>query len=681
MKNQKMSTIITVIISFVAAVCILFLFLIASRNMTVAMRDTAMENMATSLNARANLLEQSVDKAERLLIAFSKAPIVAEVISDPTNEEVTRQAQEYTLNYYAGLDNWEGLYISEWDTHVLTHPSPGVVGIYTRQGDSLKALQDALTSVDEIYNTGIIISPATQQLVLSLYCPVRDAEGNYIGLVGGGQFGSEIAAMLDGLTVSGLENARNYMINTATATHIFDEDESLIATPIENEMLLAVIDKIHQNPSVLTGDIEYVDENGVACIAMYQYLPDRGWAVVLSDSESEIYARVYASRNIFGLICLVVFVLITVLSWISVRVCVTPLGTVERAIAKLRNLELQTPRELKRYVGGSSEIGRIATAVDSLYDTLRSFVSTLRGCTESLNDSTSKMTDATSTLVDSVSDNSATTEELAASITTTNDAIENVVEEIARISDLVDHVADKVRAGDEKSNQLLQSAGAMKNMAEGTLSETDVKIKENRRNIEAAMVNLQSLTRINDMAQQILNIANQTNLLSLNASIEAARAGEQGRGFAVVAQEIGNLASNSSTTAKQISDICGEINTNIKNVQDCVDDIINFMEGDVADKFKEFAGIANEYGGSVEDIRSAIGEIEETSNGFVSSVASIRERMDIIRTASSENEIGFGDIVNKIGETNNTAEKLEHVGKVNQDNAQAISDIVEKFSE
>lgn len=47
----------------------------------------------------------------------------------------------------------------------------------------------------------------------------------------------------------------------------------------------------------------------------------------------------------------------------------------------------------------------------------------------------------------------------------------------------------------------------------------------------------------------------------------------------------------------QISDICGEINTNIKNVQDCVDDIISFMETDVADKFKEFVSISNEYGG------------------------------------------------------------------------------------
>lgn len=680
MKNQKMSTVITAVVSLVAAVSILFLFLIASNNMTVAMKNTAMNNMETSLNARAEVIEQYVDQAEKLLLSFSKAPVIEQLLQDPENATLTQQAQAYTEDYYAGLGGWEGIYVAEWDTHVLTHSNPGTVGIRTREGDPLKQLQDAMTAAGDIYNTGIIVSPATKQLILSLYAPVYNEGGNIVGYVGGGQFATSLAAILEKLNVQGLESAKNYMINTATSTHIFDENESLMATPIENQMLLDIIEKIDANPSNLIGEMEYTDADGVKCVAVYKYLPDRKWAVVLSDSESEIYRQANASRIIFALICIVAFVLIAVLSFVAVKVCVRPLVVVERSIARLKNLDLKVPAEMKQYVGGNSETGKIATAMESLYATLQNIVSTLRGCTESLSNSTDKMAEATQLLVENVGDNSATTEQLAASITTTNESIDNVVNEIARISDLVQHVEEKVLAGDEKSEQLLKAAAAMKDMAENTLEEADEKIRENRKNVEAAMVNLQSLTRINDMAQKILEIANQTNLLSLNASIEAARAGEQGKGFAVVAQEIGNLAANSSTTAKQISDICGDINTNIKNVQDCVDDIMNFMEGDVAEKFKEFVTIASEYGGSVEDIRKAIGEIEDTSLGFVSSVGSIRERMDVIRTASGENEVGVSDIVNKIDQTNNTAADLEHVGKVNQDNVLAISNIVEKFS-
>ncbi len=263
---------------------------------------------------------------------------------------------------------------------------------------------------------------------------------------------------------------------------------------------------------------------------------------------------------------------------------------------------------------------------------------------------------------------------------TTNGAIGNVVEEIEKISELVGYVADKVQTGDKKSRQLIETAQNMKHMAGSALEEAEVKIRQNRDNMEEAMLNLQSLTRVNEMAKQILDIASQTNLLSLNASIEAARAGEQGRGFAVVAQEIGNLASNSSATAKQISDICEEINSNIANVQECVDDIIGFMEGDVSGRFREFAGIANEYGNSVADIRGAIGEIEESSAGFMESVSSIRDRLNVIRTAAQENEEGVDDIVAKIERTNVTAEELQNVSQTNKNNAKEISSVVDRFT-
>lgn len=85
MKNQKMSTVITAMISVVSAVCILLLFLMASRSMMVTMRGTAVNHMQTSLEAKAAIIEEYVDNAEKLLIAYSKAPVVAELLKDPEN--------------------------------------------------------------------------------------------------------------------------------------------------------------------------------------------------------------------------------------------------------------------------------------------------------------------------------------------------------------------------------------------------------------------------------------------------------------------------------------------------------------------------------------------------------------------------------------------------------------------
>lgn len=679
MKNLKMSTIITAIISVVAAVCILLLYLVASGSMMRTMRDTAVDNMQTSLEARAAIIEEYVDKAENLLISYSKAPVVAELLRAPGDAGAVKAAQAYTEDFYAGLKGWEGIYIAEWDTHVLAHSNPAVVGITTRQGEPLKQLQDAMTAAGGIYNTGIIISPASQKLALSLYCPVYDTDGRTIlGYVGGAQFADSLKTLLDGLSVKGMEGARNYMINTATGVHIFDEDEERMAMPIEDNMLQAVVMSV--TGGGVNGNMEYISGEGAESIAVYQAMQERGWAVVLSDSQNEIYRDAYASRNILAMICMGAYGLIVLLAWISVKLCVKPLEVVKKSIVSMKNLELKASDELDRYVGGRSETGQIASAMGSLYDTLRGIVSTLQNCTDSLEHSTGTMNDATRTLIEYVGDNSATTEELAAGIVTTNEAICNVVAEIENISELVGYVAEKVKAGDHKSRQLIQTAENMKKMAGSALRESGEKIRRNRGNIENAMVNLQSLTRVNDMAQQILDIADQTNLLSLNASIEAARAGEQGKGFAVVAQEIGKLAADSSATAKQISQICQEINNNIADVQNCVDDIIGFMEGDVSKRFQEFVDIANEYGISVANIRSAMGEIEESSEGFEASIISIRDRMGVIQTASRENEEGVDEIVSKIERTTMTAEELQKVSKSNRNNAQEISSVVERFS-
>ena len=682
MKNRKMSTVITVTISLVMAACLLLLFLVSNRNMCTSMQESAMENMSTSLAAKSEIVEQYVDSAEKLLISFSKAPVVAEFLKNPGNAELQKKAQDYTESYFAGLEGWEGIYISEWNTHVIAHSNTSAVGMVMREGESLEKLQNSITAAGDVYNTGMIISPASKRMVLSLYAPVYDKDGSTIlGIAGGAQLAETLQSVLEGLHVEGMENAKNYMINTEKEVHIFNEDASLMAAPIEDEMLLSVIDAIRSNSAEVTGSLEYVDGDGVKSVAMYRAIPERNWAVVVSDSKDEIFAKADASRNAFGLICICVYAVIPILCYLAVSLCVKPLKVVEKAVVRLQKLELEAPEELKKYIGAGSEAGQIATAMDSLYETFRKIVSTLRECTATLNDSTDKMNHASHMLIKGMGDNSATTEELAASIATTNSAIEQVVNEILTISELVEKVEEKVKAGDRKSENLLETAQSMREMADTTLTGTGERIEKNRKHVEDAMVNLKSLTRINDMAKQILDIANQTNLLSLNASIEAARAGENGRGFAVVAQEIGTLASNSSATAKEIQDICKDINDNIQNVQGCIDDIMGFMEGDVSDKFKEFANIANEYSTSVVEIRDAIGEIEDTSNGVVNSVMSIREKMDVIHTASSENEIGVGEIVNKIEQTNQTAEELESVGKANQENAQAISTIVEKFSE
>ena len=144
-KNKKMSTLITIAVSAVTAICIAGLFLVANYNMTTAMKKTAMNNMKTSLEARERIVDQYVRDSETILISYSQAPIIADLLKNPKDKAIQQRAQQYTESYFKKLTQWEGVYTSRWeDTYVLAHSNPKVVGITTRKGDALKALQNSM---------------------------------------------------------------------------------------------------------------------------------------------------------------------------------------------------------------------------------------------------------------------------------------------------------------------------------------------------------------------------------------------------------------------------------------------------------------------------------------------------------------------------------------------------------
>ena len=683
LKDKKMSTLITISIAIVTIISITCLFFMANKSMTTAMKETAMNNMRTSLESREKIVEQFVKEAETTLIAYSQAPIMRELAKDPDNKVLQARAQKYTESFYKNcVDGWEGIYTSRWkDTYVLAHNNPKVVGITTRTGDALKALQDSMTNANGLYNAGIIVSPASQKLTLSMYCPIFDEDGKTIvGYVGGGPFAEGLKNILEELKVDGLESAEFAMINTKTKTYIFNKDEEKIAQEITEPMYLNIADALEKDANESNGMVEYMAEDGDEHIAVYEAVGNRGWAVVLNDSKKEIYQTASQNMLIFGLICIAGTLVITLLAWIVVRRNTKPLKLIEESIIQLSELNLTQSEELAPYAGHKSEVGTIATALDSLYVAFRNIVQTLGECTSSLHVASGTMNDASMALMNSVDDNAATTEELAASITTTNDAIDVANQEIANISELIAQVKEKVEKGDQKSQSLLNMSTQMKDLANASYQETVIKMEENRLEIEEAMKELNSLTRINDMVAQIIDITSQTNLLSLNASIEAARAGEAGRGFAVVAEEIGNLATNSSEAATQIQSICAEINQYIDRIQRCFQNIMTFMTEDVGKKLQSLSSYANKSNLSVEDVQGIMNEIQEATKVFVDSIVKMRSQLDTVQISSNENEAGVQGIVEKNEQTNETAEVLLDIVKENQQNAEAIQEIISRFS-
>lgn len=677
MKNWKLSKKITLGIMIIVIVCMSLLYITANRTMNGIMEQSERNNMNNMLVSQTKVIEEYVSKQEELLTAFSKASVVRDFLKDVDDKEKFKVAQDYTESYYEGLDNWEGLYIGEWNSHVITHSNPKIIGITTREGDSLKQLQDTMMSRNGLYDAGIIVSPASGKLALSMYCPVFDENGTTIlGYVGGGPFVEGLENTLKELK-SKNDTTQYYMINVNTAMYIFADDQSLISTKIKDKMLLNIINKISNGKK--KGEINYKDKNK-EFIANYQYISEYEWAIISYDNEENIYSVAKENMTILKKLCFIFVLLISILVFVMIFISVKPLKYIEESIIQLSNLKLQKNKKLEPWIGTKSEIGKIATALNSLYVSFSDIVSTLDKCSSSLTKSAIEMENSSDILVSCVEDNSKTTTVFAEHSEEIHNTIIKVDDEIAEISKAVSEVEERIQQGNIHSTQLLNKVEEMQKLADDTMKNTNIQIKENQKAIKKSIEELQTLMRIDDMASKILDITSQTNLLSLNASIEAARAGDAGKGFAVVAGEIGELANSSSETATQIQAICNETKSNITRVQRCFDQITAFLQNDVQMQFTEFANATEDYYKSIREIQLIISDISEDSKTFNDIVKNIQSQILKVSDVPTEQGITCEVVLEKAKETEETTKSMTVMVSKNKENADSIKEIVKRFS-
>lgn len=653
------------------------IFILAGKSNKDLMAQSTTANMETYLTAQSQMIESFVESKETTLKMFGQSQIVRDILMDQDNKDAFNAAQAYTLEQYKALGSWEGLYIGNMDSKCLTYHADAVIGKQLREGDRLKSLIDSMKKAKNgVYNAGIIMSPETGKLCLSMYAPIYDTDGkNMLGYVGGGVFADELASSLRKISVSGLDGAKLYMVNTETKINLINEDESVLGLETKDEMLLDVISHIESDPEVLLKSIKYKDK-----VIEYRNIPDRNWALILVCDSDDVYAL--SDKSTYSLLsfCVLAFLLIAVVLFIDITICIHPLEKVKNSIVRLGGLNLSQDDSLKEYIGRNNEIGVLSSQIENLRQTLTNIIITLRNCSEIIIESSNNISDSSKDLSDYVTGNMATTQQLAAGITDTTHITKDLSEKVNDISRQFEQIMQLVSESDEKSKNLLISSRNIESQAEDSRRSSLESVAKNRENITDALEHLKELSSITALANDIMGIAKQTNLLSLNASIEAARAGESGRGFAVVAEEIGNLSNSSSETANKISTLCESTDKNIEEVSKCFDDILNYLEKDISPKFDTFNSIAKDNNVNTTDLSDMIASIQNSLSSFSDFLLQVTQQMEGIMLASEQNNAGVDDIVEKTVSTASVSEKMRELANDNQKSVDKLTDIVKQFT-
>ncbi len=673
-KNLRISIVFMASVLVSTMLCISLLYQLASRSSQTAMQTGMHHNMDTYLQAELSTVQEFVTSSEQTLLLFSKSPIVRDYLKNQNDKDLFQKAQDYTLEYYNQLKNWEGLYVANWDSKVLTYNVTEVIGKVLREGDRLTELRDGMLNAENgIYNLGIIVSPGTGKLCLSMYVPVFDTDGKTpIGYVGAGVFNTQLDKILKNNSIAGLTKSQFYMVNTETKINYINPDPKTLTKETTDPILLKQIE-LTKNGSK-EGSFEYNDKT-----VTYKQMKNYPWALVLVSEKNEVLSAARATNKKLLFSCIMAEILICILCLLAVIITTKPLKKTATAIQKLGTLDLTPSKELQNYINGKSEVGILATEIDHMRNVLLDIIHTLHSCSDSIHTSSDNMTSRASELVESVVTNASTTEQLAASMSTTTNVLTALNEKVKTIDQLISNVESVIEKGNLKSSELLDSAEVIENKSQSSYEDSEKNIALNRKQIEEAVNKLQELSQINTLVADILELSSQTNLLSLNASIEAARAGEAGRGFAVVASEIGNLANNSSTTAETIKTICTNASGNIKDVSNCFNQVVNYLESNVTPKFAEFSTIARGNNTMSVELQQIISDIKTIVDEFVDFVKMVTTQMSQIGEAATQNEDGIDNIVDQNTKTSLIAEHISKAIEQNNKSAEQLRDIIEKF--
>lgn len=461
-------------------------------------------------------------------------------------------------------------------------------------------------------------------------------------------------------------------------TMLYHPTADKIGKPVENEVIKAVVSDLEAG-KVPDPEVVSYEFKGAIKYAGYYVNEKADFILVISADEEEIFDSVNhvslvmgVSGGIAGLICLI-------LAFIGFQIIISPLNKISKIVSQMGELNFTRDPELDKLSKNGDETGVMARAVCNVQDKLSSVVTELKLQSEKLYTSSDSLNGNAAMTAETIGQIDHAVHDMAEGASSQAEDTQKASESVIVIGNMVEETNNEM-AKLRSNVEVMQKSGEE---AEKTLKELEEINIEAKNSIEEIYrqtnTTNESAMKIKDAIALITSIAEETNLLSLNASIEAARAGEQGKGFAVVASQIQKLAEQSNESAMKVQQITNMLMEDSEKAVETMDQVKEIMDSqmhkvDITGNM--FAKVQEE----IEHSMGGINNIYEKTENMDKAKINVVDIVQNLTAIAEENAAGTEETSASVTEVSSVVDDISGNAKQLHGVAQTIDEEMKKFT-
>lgn len=354
--------------------------------------------------------------------------------------------------------------------------------------------------------------------------------------------------------------------------------------------------------------------------------------------------------------------MVAVLRWV-----IHPLANTNREmneiISEIDNRQGDLTRRVT--ITNNKEVASVGGGINAFMAKLQEIFRMISSNSRDLEGVVNEVRESVQTSNGSVSDLSALTEELSATMQDISDNASRINENTESVAGEVKSIAEKTIEINQYTKEMKEHAEAMEHAARENMDTTGAKVNDIVSVLSQAIEDSNSVNQVDNLTNDILNIASQTNLLALNASIEAARAGDAGKGFAVVASEISQLAAASQEAANNIQSINAIVISAVHNLADNANGLVEYMNEKILPEFQKFVESGGAYHDKATFIESVMADFEAKTDSLQNSMDEIANSVNTISHAIEE---GVSGVVSAADSTQVLVSDMDKISKKMDEN-------------